>query len=67
MAAQIPENPAPTTRTLSRLRFSAGSSFRVKAVVPLVVFPPEPVEWAIFVGAFDLSLDELVGLGMGSL
>lgn len=47
MAAHIPEKPAPTTLTLSRLRFSTGPSFRVKAVVPLVVFPPEPVEWAI--------------------
>lgn len=48
IAAQIPENPAPTTRTLSRLRFSTGSSFRVKVAVPLVVvLPPEPFAWAI--------------------
>lgn len=47
MAAQIPENPAPTTRTLRRLRFSTGSSFRMKLVVPLVEFPTEPFEWAI--------------------
>lgn len=47
IAAQIPENPAPTTRILSRLRFSTGSSFKEKAAVPSTVFPPEPFAWAI--------------------
>lgn len=48
IAAHIPENPAPTTRTFSRLRFSTGSSLSENEVVPLVVvFPSEPAEWAI--------------------
>lgn len=47
MAAHMPLNPAPITRTFRRLRFSTGSSFKVKVVLPLVVFPPEPFGWAM--------------------